>query len=57
MKDAATIAIVLIVCVAFVIGFIGGFSIAEGRYQSDAIQRGFAQYNPTNGVWMWKEGK
>lgn len=23
--------------------------------KSDAIQRGFAEYNQTNGVWQWKK--
>ncbi len=27
------------------------------RFQREAIERGFAEYNSTNGVWQWKNLK
>ena len=37
--------------------FIGGIlgQIQERRkWKKETISRGYAQYHPTNGVWMWK---
>ena len=27
----------------------------EKKYQKEAIERGFAEYNSTNGIWQWKK--
>lgn len=27
------------------------------KLKTEAIQRGYAEHNPTNGVWQWKEAK
>ena len=37
-------------------GFLTGFRVAASRYETEALEHGYAQYNPTNGVWQWKKG-
>jgi len=27
----------------------------EKKYQKEAIEKGFAEYNSTNGIWQWKK--
>lgn len=39
------------------IGICYGFDLHKSLMQREAIQRGFAEYNPTNGVWQWKGSK
>ena len=49
---------ILFLCaVVFFFGFVIGESNAELVYKKQAIERGFAEYNTTNGVWQWKEAK
>jgi len=36
------------------IGFMFGRDTKEGEYQKVAISKGYAQYNPTNGIFEWK---
>lgn len=44
------VAIIIIVSVATYLDDLGSEKI-----QKEAIQRGFAQYNPTNAVFEWKQ--
>lgn len=38
-----------------VVGVLLGIVITKHVYRQEAIDRGFAIYNPTNGIWQWKE--
>lgn len=38
-------------------GLLIGANIAADSLHKEAIQRGYAIHNPTNGVWQWKEAK
>lgn len=40
----------------FFSGFIAGHddNKKSNRLQTEAVSRGYAYYNPTNGVWQWK---
>lgn len=44
--------------VAFAIGFLVGgvvaVSLTTSEFERDTIQRGLAQYCPTDGAWAWK---
>jgi hypothetical protein len=55
MKDGGTFGqLVLALVVGFLCGIIFGGNMAEHSYQTDAIEKGYACYNSTNGVWQWK---
>lgn len=41
----------------FMIGFFAASEIVSGNFHYQAIKRGFAEYNQTNGVWQWKGAK
>lgn len=47
--------IFVLICVSFIFGIILGVNAAGFKYKSDAVKRGFAQYNQTTGSWEWKE--
>lgn len=53
MVEFATGAIIGAVTMMLVLGAFAGSHIG-GRYQSDAIKRGYALYCPTTGEWAWK---
>lgn len=44
----------MVVLLTFTLGFGLGLGFATATKQKEAIQRGFAEYNSTNGVWQWK---
>lgn len=44
--------IIAIICLK--VGHEQGMITQESYYQKEAIDRGYANYNPTNGVWQWK---
>jgi hypothetical protein len=48
--------LILWLCVGVIIGMGLISETLESKYQTEAVQRGFAHYNATNGVWQWKEG-
>lgn len=49
--------VTLAITIGAILGLILGFSANDGtQLRKDAIQRGFAEYNQTNGQWQWKEG-
>lgn len=50
----ANIGIFLAFCA---ISFVMGASLVGDRLQKEAIQRGYAQHNPTTGNFEWKENK
>jgi len=55
MKDGGTFGLfVLALFVGFIAGAISGANIIQHSYQTAAIERGYACYNSTNGVWQWK---
>ncbi len=35
--------------------FQAGSEMTRRRLESEAIHRGFAEYNPSTGAWQWKE--
>lgn len=46
-----------LVCLVWICLFAGlsmGQDIAKMNFQKEAIDRGYAFHNPTNGVWQWK---
>jgi hypothetical protein len=54
----------LMLILALFLGFIGGCGMVAvpvaqelNALEKQAVQRGLAEYNPTNGVWQWKEAK
>lgn len=47
---------VLIFLVAALFGA-QGYRAGKTAVRQEAVQRGFAEYNQTNGVWQWKESK
>lgn len=62
MKDLIELIVAIIACLlCFIFGINAGHgdgaAAAEKRFQKEAIARGYASYNPTNGVWQWKESK
>lgn len=52
-----------VVVVAFFAGITGiehcgkrqGAKVERQRFQAEAIERGYAEYNATTGEWQWKE--
>ena len=40
--------------IAFIIGMAYGANELNVKCRREAIERGFAEYNPTNGIWQWK---
>lgn len=40
--------------ILFLLGGIMGFVVTSAAYQGEAINRGFAIYNPTNATFQWK---
>lgn len=52
-----------VVCAAvlvLLVGIVIGVSIADDsthQLRKEAIERGFAEYNPKTGQWQWKELK
>ena len=52
---ATTIVMVAIVgCISFALHSCTG---ENSMRQKEAVERGLAEYNPTNGNWQWKESK
>lgn len=45
---------ILILSLVFVLGIVAGGRDKAIRFSQDAIDRGYAQYNPTTGGWEWK---
>lgn len=52
MKDETQVNLILF-CAGLIVGLVGGIQPMIGYYHSEAIQRGFAHYNSTNGNWEW----
>ena len=38
----------------FIVGYYVSGCLVNNNWKHDAITHGFADYNPTNGVWEWK---
>lgn len=57
MKDSNILDIIWLATVvaAFFCGFIVGRQKEKNEFQKELIDRGFAEYNSTNGVWQLKE--
>lgn len=47
--------IVFITCISVVLGMLLGFLTTNSHYQTEAIEKGFAEYNQVTGEWQWKE--
>jgi hypothetical protein len=45
----------IIALICLWMGIERGRIIMENQYQKEAIERGFASYNSTNGVWQWNK--
>lgn len=46
-----------LICLVWICLFAGlsmGQEIEKMNFQKEAVDRGYAIYNPTNGVWQWK---
>lgn len=46
-----------LVCLVWICLFAGvsiGIEIAKDHFKKEAVDRGYAVYNPTNGIWQWK---
>ncbi len=41
--------------IVLLIGFSNHLCDELEKVQQEAVQRGCAEYNPTNGVWHWKD--
>lgn len=35
-------------------GILFGAELERAGFQKEAVKQGYAEYNPTNGVWHWK---
>lgn len=45
---------ILLAILMFLLGIVAGSVITQIVYQEEAINRGFAIYNPTNATFQWK---
>jgi hypothetical protein len=58
-KDIENLVFMIIVLgvtlMCLLVGFRRGVYSTESRFQKEAVERGFAYHNPTNGNWQWKE--
>ena len=46
--------VVLFLClICLLVGSKRGTYVTESRFQKEAVEKGFAHYNPTNGNWQW----
>ena len=50
-------AVLLLFTGGMVIGVILSRATTEVRYQQQAIEHGFAEYNQQTGQWQWKKGE
>jgi hypothetical protein len=48
---------VILVLGCLILGFLIGLGVGKTKYQNIAIERGYAQYNGTNGAFEWKAVK
>ena len=57
MKSIDNFIIKTILIIALILGitFAIGYDIFSRIYQRQSIERGYAEYNSTNGVWQWKD--
>lgn len=53
--EGAAVAAICLACL--ILGITVGCDYTEKRIHKQAISHGHAIYNPTNGVFMWKERK
>lgn len=45
-----------VLCVLiFALGVLVGAGIVSETFKRESIERGYAEYNSTNGNWQWKE--
>lgn len=49
-----SVVICLIIIACCKVGKDVGSDRMEKKYQKELVNRGYAIYNPTNGVWQWK---
>ncbi len=45
--------IAIAIVIGFVLGALAGKFATKRDFQNEAIQRGHAQFCPTNGIWAW----
>jgi len=54
MTSNDTLVALVFVIIMSIVGLIFGVYIGGSHMQREAVDRGYAQYNPTNAVWQWK---
>lgn len=54
---AGCVAAIAAFALGFVIGSCAGRSASNQGYQTEAIERGYAEYNAKTGAWQWKGEK
>jgi len=52
--DKISIIGLIVICLTVTTFFVG-MKIGINAYRLQAIERGFAEYNSTNGIWQWKK--
>ena len=45
----------ILACFVFFVGYMVAAKNEDNRWKSKCVERGYAEYNSTNGVWQWKE--
>ena len=55
MADAIAMEVITIAIAVWLM--CGVYTQVSKSWQKDAIEKGFAEYNQTTGVWQWKENK
>lgn len=48
---------IVVLFITLIITWVGAdvrWKEAKRTFQAEAVQRGFAEYNSTNGIWQWK---
>ena len=51
MSDA--IAFIILIIITITVGFVAGSQRTGDAYKAQAVERGYAQYCPTDGAWAW----
>lgn len=55
MDDNTPYKILALLIIIFAALHFLGKAVKSEEMKAEAIRRGFAEYNSTNGVWQWKE--
>jgi len=44
----------VVILFGFLLGFVVGHVLTDNHYTNLAVEKGYAEYNQTNGNWQWK---